>query len=110
MAGFKQQLFHIATRFDTGASNDRYIHHMGMDKSTQNGISNMQIEKMIVKEWLSAKVMIYTTDSRVVEWSADSTQPNVTKRYPWEGFYDVGFRTVWMPIAVISATKGDKVG
>jgi hypothetical protein len=49
---------------------------------------------MIVKEWLSAKKTELSTSNRVVEWIAAGKKPNVNKRYPWEGFYDVGFRTV----------------
>jgi hypothetical protein len=67
--------------------------HIEMNKSTQNSNSTRN-GQMVAKEWLSPKITDLSTDSRVVEWSAESTQPNVTKRYPWEGFYDVGFRTV----------------
>ena len=67
--------------------------HMGTDKSAQNG-NQPQHEQMVVKEWLSEKSPDLSTDSRVVEWSADGKQPRITKRYPWEGFYDVGFRTI----------------
>jgi len=35
-----------------------------------------------------------TSESRVVEWIDADTDQNTTKRYPWEGFEDVEFRTV----------------
>jgi eukaryotic-like serine/threonine-protein kinase len=44
-----------------------------------------------IKEWLTVKSDGAETSS-VVEWSEGDYR--VTKRYPWEGFYDVGFRTV----------------
>ncbi len=49
---------------------------------------------MIVKEWISKEKLDLSTDSRVVEWIDGGADQNITKRYPWEGFYDVGFRTV----------------
>ena len=88
-----KQLFPIAPDSTPKPANDTMHSHMGMDKSAQDG-NQPQLEQMVVKEWLSAKGPDLSPDSRVVEWSADSKQLNVTKRYPWEGFYDVGFRTV----------------
>jgi len=32
--------------------------------------------------------------SRVAEWPIDKGQDGLQRRYPWEGFSDVGFRTV----------------
>jgi hypothetical protein len=46
---------------------------------------------MVVKEWLT-EMSDSSLSGRIVEWSADNNVS--TKRYPWEGFYDVGFRTV----------------
>jgi serine/threonine protein kinase len=43
----------------------------------------------------------------VVEWSAGKY--SLTKRYPWEGFYDVGFRTV-MDVGGTVQTEGGKSG
>jgi hypothetical protein len=74
-------------------ANDSMHSHMEMNASTQDG-KLTRSGQMAVKEWISSKAPDLSADSRVVEWSAESTQPNVTKRYPWEGFYDVGFRTV----------------
>jgi len=88
-----KQLFPIAQDSIPGLTNDSMHSHMGMDKSAQNS-NQPQLEQMVVKEWLSSKGPDLSTDSRVVERSADSKQPNVTKRYPWEGFYDVSFRTI----------------
>jgi len=53
-----------------------------------------QNEKKVVKEWISIKKPNSTSESRVVEWMDADTDQNTTKRYPWEGFDDVGFRTV----------------
>jgi serine/threonine-protein kinase len=73
--------------------NDSMHSHMEMNASVQDGKLTPR-GQMAVKEWLSSKAPDLSADSRVVEWSADDTRPRVTKRYPWEGFYDVGFRTV----------------
>ncbi len=43
------------------------------------------------KEWLTEN-SDSSSVGRVVAWSTDNNR--LTKRYPWEGFYDVGFRTV----------------
>jgi len=75
-------------------SEDNSMHsHMGIDKSAQNG-NQTQHGQLVVKEWIYIKRPDLSTDSHVVEWFADGTQPKITKRYPWEGFYDVGFRTI----------------
>jgi len=66
---------------------------MGINKSDQNG-NQTQHGQLIVKEWIYIKRPDLSTDSHVVEWFSDGTQPKITKRYPWEGFYDVGFRTI----------------
>ena len=76
------------------ASNGAMHSHMEMNKPTKNDGQSQQGEgQIVVKEWLAVKSDSSST-SRVVEWSAGSTQQSVTKRHPWEGFYDVGFRTV----------------
>lgn len=78
----------------TNASNDAMHSHMMMNKSTDNENHVQRADgKSVVKEWLAVK-SDSSSISRVVDWSAGSTQQNVTKRHPWEGFYDVGFRTV----------------
>jgi hypothetical protein len=88
-----EQQFPIVPDSIQSSTSDSMHSHMGMSKSTQNGIITQNGSK-VVKEWLSAKKHELSASSRVVEWSADDTTPSVTKRYPWEGFYDVGFRTV----------------
>jgi serine/threonine-protein kinase len=76
------------------ASNGAMHSHMDMNKSTEIDVQSQQGKGQIsVKEWLAVKPGS-SSESRVVERSAGSTQHSVTKRYPWEGFYDVGFRTV----------------
>jgi len=50
-------------------------------------------KQTVVKEWLTLKKDSSPT-SHVVEWPVASAPQNRTRRYPWEGFYDVGFRTV----------------
>ena len=75
-------------------SNGAMHSHMEMNKPTKNDGQSQQGEgQIVVKEWLAVKSDSSST-SRVVEWSAGNTQQSVTKRHPWEGFYDVGFRTV----------------
>lgn len=76
------------------ASNDAMHSHMMMNQWTDNNNHAQRADgESVVKEWVAAKSDSSST-SRVVEWSAGSTQQSVTKRHPWEGFYDVGFRTV----------------
>ena len=67
--------------------------YMETGELSQNG-SQAQHERMIVKEWILGEKLDSTADSRVVDWVDGDTDPSITKRYPWEGFYDVGFRTV----------------
>lgn len=92
LRAFKQQ-FPILPDSSQETANDSMHSHMKMNKSIQNG-NRIQHGQMVVKEWLSAKRQGSSTESLVVEWFAGGTQQKITKRYPWEGFYDVGFRTV----------------
>jgi hypothetical protein len=69
-----------------------HSHMQGVSLSTNSRSS--QNEKKVVKEWISIKKPNSTSESRVVEWMDADTDQNTTKRYPWEGFDDVGFRTV----------------
>ena len=81
-------------RESASASNETMHSHMMMNQSTQNGVqAKNEKRRIVVKEWLSTKLNS-SSASHVVEWSSSSTPQGVTKRYPWEGFYDVGFRTV----------------
>ena len=79
-------------RVSTNASNGTMHSRMVMDASGENGIHSQQDEGQAVsKEWLT-EISDSSSGGRVVEWSAG--EYSLTKRYPWEGFYDVGFRTV----------------
>ena len=88
----RQQLS-IVPDFKTKSPKDTMHSHMqGVSLSTNSRSS--QNEKKVVKEWISIKKPNSTSESRVVEWMDADTDQNTTKRYPWEGFEDVGFRTV----------------
>ena len=88
----RQQLS-IVPDFKTKSPKDTMHSHMqGVSLSTNSRSS--QNEKKVVKEWISIKKPNSTSESRVVEWMDADTDQNTTKRYPWEGFDDVGFRTV----------------
>jgi serine/threonine-protein kinase len=88
----RQQLS-IVPDFKTEPPKDTMHSHMqGVSLSTNSRSS--QNEKKVVKEWISIKKPNSTSESRVVEWMGADTDQNTTKRYPWEGFEDVGFRTV----------------
>ena len=88
----RQQLL-IVPDFKTEPPKDTMHSHMqGVALSTNSRSS--QNEKKVVKEWISIKKPNSTSESRVVEWMDADTDQNTTKRYPWEGFEDVGFRTV----------------
>ena len=89
----REQQFPIVPDSIQSAAKDSMHSHMEMNTSTQDSELTRR-GQMADKEWLSSKAPDLSADSRVVEWSADGTTPKVTKRYPWEGFYDVGFRTV----------------
>jgi serine/threonine-protein kinase len=88
-----EQQFPIVPDSIQSAAKDSMHSHMEMNTSTQES-ELTQPGQTAVKEWLSSKAPDLSAGSRVVEWSADGTTPKVTKRYPWKGFYDVGFRTV----------------
>jgi serine/threonine-protein kinase len=88
----RQQLS-IVPDFKTKSPKDTMHSHMqGVSLSTNSRSS--QNEKKVVKEWISIKKPNSTSESRVVEWMDADTDQNTTKRYPWEGFDDVGFRTI----------------
>ena len=69
-----------------------HSHMQGVSLSTND--DSAQNKKMVDKEWISIKKPNSTSESRVVKWMDADTDQNTTKRYPWEGFDDVGFRTV----------------
>lgn len=64
---------------------------MVMDTASGGALPQHDIVQAAVKEWL-VDMSDASSPGRVVEWSGGDYQ--LTKRYPWEGFYDVGFRTV----------------
>jgi len=88
-----QKQFPIVPDSIRGSDNGIMHSHMKTDDVSENGIRT-QREKRIVKEWLSVRSPDRSSDSRVVEWFTGGAEKNITKRHPWEGFYDVGFRTV----------------
>jgi hypothetical protein len=88
-----EQQFPIVPDSIQSAAKDSMHSHMEMNTLTQDS-ELPQRGQMAVKEWLISKAPDLSAGSRVVEWSADGTTPKITKRYPWEGFYHVGFRTV----------------
>ena len=88
-----KQQFSIVPDSIQGPTKDTMHSHMQGVALTPND-SSTQNERMIIKEWISKEKPDSSTDSRVVEWVDGGTDQNITKRYPWEGFYDVGFRTV----------------
>ena len=74
------------------ASNDGMHSRMPMETATENGQQpKPEGAQVVFKEWLTENADSLSL-GRVVEWSTDNN--HLTKRYPWEGFYDVGFRTV----------------
>ncbi len=80
-------------QLSTNASNDTIHSHMEVNTSAENGSRSHREDgqQSVVKEWLT-EMSDSSSAGRVVEWSAGIQ--SLTKRYPWEGFYDVGFRTV----------------
>lgn len=91
----KKQLS-IATKpnqLSTNTASDKHLHMMMHTSAEKTNQAKRKDEQPIVKEWLTTKEDS-SSPSRVVEWPAVNKQQNPTKRYPWEGFDDVGFRTV----------------
>ena len=79
-------------KFSTDPSSTTMHSQMVMDTVAENNRQpRRDDEQMVVKEWLT-EMSDLSLSGRIVEWSADNNV--LTKRYPWEGFYDVGFRTV----------------
>lgn len=74
-------------------SQDTMHDHMHNGASPAN-VDSKPNEKIIVKEWISLKQSDPAAASHVAEWVNGDIDQKIIKRYPWEGFYDVGFRTV----------------
>ena len=88
----KLELVHKAVPSQSDTSAEAMHSHMGenaFDNTTDSAQRNYQAD--IFKEWIAAKTDS-STSSRVVDWSTNDY--SLSKRYPWEGFYDVGFRTI----------------
>ena len=89
------QQFSIVPRQDNltaGKPNDTMHSRMVMDTAAETEEQSKREDAQVVfKEWLTEK-SDSSSASRVVAWSTDDNR--LTKRYPWEGFYNVGFRTV----------------
>ncbi len=88
-----KQQFSVVTASVQNLAKDTVHSHMREDALSPND-SPALYKRMIVKEWILEEKPDSTAGSRVVEWANGDTDQNITKRYPWEGFYDVGFRTV----------------
>jgi serine/threonine protein kinase len=90
------------------ASNDAIPSNMEMmHRSAGNNSGSLYGENQaVVKEWLTIKTDS-SSSSHVVEWSTDNNR--LTKRYPWEGFYDVGFRTIMDVSKNAPLVKGELV-
>lgn len=72
--------------------------HMEMMKKFSGVVDAMDTEgDLATKEWLNVQTELQSEagyPSRVVASSVDEKQQLPVLRYPWEGFSDVGFRTV----------------
>jgi serine/threonine protein kinase len=103
-----QQFFNTGTHqiVPSNTPNNTMQSHMKMNTSSfQDGQSIPETGQRIIKEWLSAKPDS-ASFSHAGEWSTDSEHIKLTKRSPWEGFYDVGFRTVMAVDAKIPLAGG----
>ena len=79
-------------KLSTDAPNTTMHSQMVMDTAVENNRqSRREDEQMVFKEWLTEKSESSSV-GRVVAWTTDNNR--LKMRYPWEGFYDVGFRTV----------------
>jgi len=67
--------------------------HMQVDESLPNDNAATH-NPTVNREWLAGNRPDSSTERQVVEWSGSGQAPKLIKRYPWEGFYDTGFRTV----------------
>jgi len=89
------QQFSIVTlqdKLSAGTPNGTMHSRMIMDTAAGTEEQSKKGDALVVfKEWLTEN-SDSSSASRVVAWSTDNNR--LTKRYPWEGFYNVGFRTV----------------
>jgi len=93
----EKQLPNVPGVDGTPATNATMHSHMNAEASVSSGSLAIP-DNAVVKEWLATKPTDTTSSgSSVVMWTRDGyagTGPQVAKRYPWEGFEDVGFLTV----------------
>jgi len=85
----KQQFSIVMISAQEPSQNAMYSHMQEVALPSNN--SSTQNVRLIVKEWISMKKPDSTADSRVVGPMHGNVDQNITKRYPWEGFDDVGF-------------------
>ncbi len=85
-----------------------YKSHFEMMKELGGDAGGMNPEGgQVTKEWLSIRID-GSSSSRVVTWTDSGDAQTPVLRYPWEGFSDVGFRTVMdaaMPEAAEPSTN-----
>ncbi len=66
---------------------------MGSSPSGNPPDAQPESSNAVAKEWVGLAEE-GTLSSRVVAWPDGAASPTLLRRYPWEGFVDVGFRTV----------------
>jgi len=69
-----------------------HMHMMSAPPAREPGSQTAET-KNVTKEWVNLEVD-GKQSSRVVAWPVSGASPTLMRRYPWEGFDDVGFRTV----------------
>lgn len=77
----------------TPAANSMMHAHMQTEEVSANDAPIIQ-GRTVTKEWISAGSPASSSEKRIVEWFGKGDDKQTIKRYPWEVFYDVGFRTV----------------
>ncbi len=71
-----------------------YNSHLEMMREFNGQTGEMRTEgRGVIKEWLSVQTD-GSSSSRVVTFTEGGEAPTPVLRYPWEGFSDVGFRTI----------------
>lgn len=83
--------------------------HMEMMMGQNGDIGGQLAEgEIVAKEWLNATPQTSESNSRIVKWpSNDDLQPPFL-RHPWEGFSDVGFRTVMDAASPVRPDKSNR--
>lgn len=88
----------IAPGVGAAPTGDGMMHsHMNADASVPAELP-ATVDNAVVKEWLASDgADTNAAGTRVIQWVSDgygAAGGKMAKRYPWEGFEDVGFRTV----------------